>query len=132
MKSSDSSSKCTLVEEPSCRIYESLKEDKRETYECARDSLIMVMQPVKLDSYRRSQFNRRQQKAGESVSDLAEALQRLMTQAFTRSLWSGAQRQNLLGQFEQGLLAKWKKHLKYPLETLRMSSARLEWQISRL
>ena len=39
------------------RMYESLKEDQRRTYEEARDALMKVLQPVKLESYRRSQFN---------------------------------------------------------------------------
>ena len=100
------------------RMYESLKEEQRETYQIARDALMKVMQPVKLDSYRRSQFNSRHQKDGETVSDFAEALQRLMNQAFARHTMDNELRDKiLLGQLEQGLLSKCKKHLKYPLET---------------
>lgn len=64
------------------RMYESLKEDQRHTYKGDREALVKVLQPVKLESYRRGQFNSRHQKEGESVSDFAETLQRLMMQAF--------------------------------------------------
>ena len=110
------------------RMYESLKEEQRETYQIARDALMKVMQPVKLDSYRRSQFNSRHQKDGETVSDFAEALQRLMNQAFARHTMDNELRDKiLLGQLEQGLLSKWKKHLKYPLETFEDGWHRLGW-----
>ena len=110
------------------RMYESLKDDQRRTYEEARDALIKVLQPVRLESYRRNQFNSRRQREGESVSDFAEALQRLMMQAFERHSMDNELRDKiLLGQFEQGLLTKWKTHLKYPLDTFEdgVSQARM-------
>ena len=117
VKPRDCSLKCTY-QDGLCRMYESLKEEQRETYQIARDALMKVMQPVKLDSYRCSQFNSRHQKDGETVSDFAEALQRLMNQAFARHAMDNELRDKiLLGQLEQGLLSKWKKHLIYPLET---------------
>lgn len=110
------------------RMYESLKEDQKQTYTTARDSLTKVLQPVRLDSYRRSQFNSRRQKEEETVGDFAEALQRLMTQAYAKHAMDNELRDKiLLGQFEQGLLPKWKKNLKYPLETFEdgVSQARM-------
>ena len=99
-------------------MYESLKEYKRETYECDRDSLIKVMKPVKLDSYKQRQINSCQQKDGKSVRDFAEALQSLMTQAFATHTTDVELRDKIfLGQFEQGLLAKQKKHFKYPIQS---------------
>ena len=100
------------------RMYESLKNEQRQSYEQARDELTRLLQPVKLDSYRRRQFNSRRQKEGEAVADFGEALQRLMTLSYANHPMEAQLRDKiLLGQFEQGLLPKWKRQLKYPLET---------------
>jgi hypothetical protein len=110
------------------RMYESLKESQRQTYKEARDALMKVMHPVKVELYRHSRFNSRHQKEEETVSGYAEALQWLMVQAFARHRMDNEMRDKiLLGQLEQGLLAKWKKHLKYPLETFEdgVSQARM-------
>ena len=100
------------------RMYESLGDEDRRTYESAKEALRKVLQPVKLDSYAQSLFNDRKQKSGEPVSDYAEALQRLFTGGFQNySMDNKLRNRLLLGQFQQGLLLKWKKHLKFPLES---------------
>lgn len=96
-------------------MYESLGDGERLTYESAKKALRKVVQPVKLDSYAQSLFNDRKQKFGEPVSDYAEALQRFFTEGFQNYSMDNKLRDRLLlGQFQQGLLLKWKKHLNFP------------------
>ncbi len=78
------------------------------------------MQPVQLESYKRLQFNGRKQHQGETVSDFAQDLQQLMEKAYARhNVEPDLCDKILLGQFEQGLLLKWKRHLKYPLDSFK-------------
>ncbi len=110
------------------KVYESLPAEERRDYETARDSLRKRMQPVRLDSYRRSQFNSRKQQPGEGVSKFAQDLQRLMDKAYIHHHLDPDLRDKiLLGQFEQGLANKWKRHLRYPLEAFEdaLQQARL-------
>ncbi len=110
------------------KTYDSLPVESRRNYESAKEAWQGKMQPVRLESYRRSQFNSRRQQQDESVSDFALDLQRLMEKAYARhNLDSELRDKILLGQFEQGLLTTWKRHLKYPLETFEdaLQQARL-------
>ncbi len=100
-------------------MYESLPAQKRREYETARDSLREHLQPVRLESYTRLLFNGRKQRSGESVTDFAQDLQRLMEKAYSRhDLEPSLKDKILLGQFEQGLLTKWKRQLCYPLDNV--------------
>lgn len=102
------------------RMYESLPAEKRLDYNSARDALREQLQPVKLDSFKRSQFNSRRQQPGETVSDFAQDIQRLMDKAYAcHSLEPSLRDKILLGQLEQGLLTKWKHHLRYLLDTFQ-------------
>ena len=83
-----------------------------------------MYQSLKLDSYAQSLFNDRKQKSGEPVSDCAETLQRLFTEWFQNYSMDNKLRDRLLlGQFQQGLLLKWKKHLKFPVDSSRIAEA---------
>ncbi len=100
------------------KVYESLPASARCDYETARDSLRKQMQPVQLDSYKRSKFNSRKQQPGESVSNFAQDLQHLKDKAYVRHRLEPDLRDKiLLDQFELGLTDKWKRHLKYSIET---------------
>ena len=78
------------------RMYESLGDEDRRTYESAKEALRKVLQQVKLDSYAQSLFNERKQKSGEPVSDYAEALQRLFTEGFQNYSMDNKLRDRLL------------------------------------
>lgn len=78
------------------------------------------MKPVRLQSCRRSQFNSRKQASRERVTDsiYARAQQQLMEKAYAKYELEPSLRDTiLLGQVEQGLLEKWKEHLRHPIDS---------------
>ena len=100
------------------KVYDSLPAERRRDYDSAKEAWREQMQPVRLESYKCSQFNSRRQQQGETVNDFACDLQRLMDKAYDRHHLEPALRDKiLLGQFAQGLLIRWKRQLKYPLDT---------------
>ena len=76
------------------------------------------MKPVRLQSYRRSQFNSRKEGLRETVTDYARAMQQLIEKTYAEYEMSPSLRHTiLLGQFEQCLLENWKKHLRHPIDS---------------
>ena len=98
------------------RIFDSLTPEQKSTYESAKGALLKTLMPVQLESFKQSQFYARRQKDGEAVNDFAESLQRLFEEGFKELRVDPVLRDRMmLGQFEQGLLFRWKRHLKYPI-----------------
>lgn len=99
-------------------MYESLSSQMKQDFSTALAEWTRTMQPLQLESYRRGLFNSRKQAASESVTEFANDLQKLLGKAFANhDMDPSLKDQILLGQFEQGLLIKWKRQLKYPINT---------------